>query len=96
MLLFDDKLIDDNVRTLFEESLAEIALLELSEKDNWQILSTLNLMHSFYREQKGKAFFRQLLRSTLDVFIYQAASMYKSAENIRESGHSLRNVEITK
>lgn len=96
MLSFDDKIIDDNARTIFEESLSEIALLELDEKDNDIIRKALELMSAISTEKSGTLFYRQQLRSMLDVIVNLSASIYKSAEYLKESNYSSRSIELTK
>jgi len=95
-LSFDNKLVEDSVRTALEQSLSEIITLMLPAKDAAWFKNLIGLMLDLSDETSSITSHPYVQHSLLTAFIYQFTVVYQAREQSITMHHSTRNVSITK
>ncbi|WP_031530215.1 AraC family transcriptional regulator [Dyadobacter crusticola] len=95
-LAFDAKYIDQNARTVIENSLASIVLIRLNDADRDWFVNVSRLVSTVLYEEKPAQFREQLIRALLNALFYRVVDVFQRQENERIQAVSMRSVEIVK
>ncbi|MDX3914753.1 MULTISPECIES: helix-turn-helix domain-containing protein [Olivibacter] len=96
VLYLDNKLIDDHVRLMIEDSLFRGPLLSLTESDSEWFNSYLSLLLKTYYDQDFSSLHRHILTAMVAPIVYKVASIFQANASSLVDRHSQRSVELTK
>ena len=94
-LAFDSATLDNNLRSILDQFLTEIMLMQLSQQLSASFYSLMDHLYQIYANP-GQLYQQQALQAMTSAFIYQLASAYLQEERSALSRHSVRNIEISK
>lgn len=94
VVAFEARYIDHSVRMVIENSLANVALLHLDDRDKAWFRTIFELLNATLSEDKSGNFQEQLIGHLLNALFHKAVSIFQHQENDRILAHSSRSVEI--
>lgn len=94
-LAFDAATLDNNLRSILDQFLTEIMVMQLSQPLSESFYTLMDHLYQIY-VNPGQLYQQQALQAMTCAFIYQLASAYLQEERSALSRHSARNIEITK
>ncbi|PWG81616.1 AraC family transcriptional regulator [Pararcticibacter amylolyticus] len=94
-LAFDPATLDANLRSILDQFLTEIMLIQLSQQQSKNFYSLMHHLYQIYKDP-GQLYQQQALQAMTCSVIYQLSSTYLREERSTLGRHSFRNVEITK
>jgi AraC-like DNA-binding protein len=95
-LAFDAKYIDQSARIVIEHSLANVAIIKLSDTEKEWFAAIFQLLLSTVHEDKPAQFQQQLIQSLLSSFFYKTVNLFQLQESERIQAVSSRSIEIVK
>lgn len=96
LVAFDPKYIDENARTIIEQSFTKVALLQLDAIEKKWFINIFELLFSSLKEKPSTTFHHQLIQTLLNSFFYRVVSVFQLQEDTRIQEHSSRSIEIVK
>ncbi|UTA68350.1 AraC family transcriptional regulator [Emticicia sp. 21SJ11W-3] len=96
LIAFDAKLIDENARTVIEQSFTKIVILRLHDIEKKWFNHIFQLLYSSLKEKKSETFQHQLIQTLINSFFYKVVSIFQQQEDKRIQEYSSRSVEIVK
>ena len=94
-LAFDPGLLDQQIKDLLDQCLYEVILINLTPDQSGHFYDLIKHLFSVYLNA-GQPFQASILKSLLSACLYEIAGLYFIQERQAMSGHSVRNIEITK
>ena len=95
-MAFDAKFINENARTVIEQSFSKVALLHLDHADKAWFINIFNLIYSATNEKKLTNFHHELIQTLINAFFYKTVTIFQSQEDARIQAYSSRSIEIAK
>lgn len=96
LIAFDPKFIDENARTIIEQSFTKVALLQLDDIEKKWFANIFELLFWSLKEKPSSTFHHQLIQTLLNSFFYRVANIFQLQEDTRIHEHSSRSIEIAK
>ena len=96
MLAIDARFIDENARSVIDQSFVKVILLQLDEAEKTGVCTLFNLIYSTENEKSSANFHQQLLQTLINALFYKTVLIFQAQEDKRIQNYSSRSMEITR